>query len=380
MSPEQAEGRLDRLGPTSDVYSLGATLYALLVGRPPFGGELAGVIDAVRRGAFPPPRRVNPNIDPALEAICLKAMAHRPEDRYPSGRALADDLERWMADEPVSAWREPLSRRARRWARRNRPKVTAAAAALVAGVVGLSAVLAVQTRAKAALARSNVELTRSRAAVQARYDLAVEAIRTFHTGVSEDFLLKQGQFKDVRDRLLRSASDFYGRLGALLGADTDVESRRAVGRANYEVAELTAKVGRLEDALAAHRQVLAARLAMAGASPTDPRIQAELGRSLTSVAALLEATGRSPEAEATFRRAESLLAGLIGPGGSSAGGAAGRGPRWRAAAPAWARSSTGRGGTTRPWRPTEGHATTRRCWPPPPGRQPDRGRTWRTPS
>ena len=149
-----------------------------------------------------------------------------------------------MADEPVTAWREPFSRRARRWARRNRTAVTAAAVALVAGVVGLSAVLAVQTRAKADIARSlasetrantalaaaNAELTRSKAAVQARYDLAVEAIKTFHTGVSEDFLLKQDQFKELRDRLLKSASDFYGKLGALLGKETDLASRRASGR------------------------------------------------------------------------------------------------------------------------------------------------------
>ena len=79
-------------------------------------------------------------------------MATQPEDRYATPKALADDLDRWMADEPVTAWREPFARRARRWARRNRTAVTAAAVALVAGVVGLSAVLAVQTRAKADLA------------------------------------------------------------------------------------------------------------------------------------------------------------------------------------------------------------------------------------
>jgi eukaryotic-like serine/threonine-protein kinase len=321
MSPEQAEGQLERLGPRSDVYSLGATLYCLLTGQPPFTGDVVDVIRAVQRGGFRPPRQLDPNLDPALEAICLKAMAHKPEDRYTTSRALADDLDRWMADEPVSAWREPLARRARRWARRNRTAVTAAAVALVAGVVGLSAVLAVQTRAKAdlaasltrettaktALADTNADLTRSRAAVEARYDLAVDAIRIFHTGLSEDFLLKQEQFKDVRDRLLKSASDFYGKLGALLGKETDLASRRALWQANYEVAELTAKVGTPEDALAAHRQVLAARKALAAGSPADPELNVDMGRSLTAVASLLVATGRTKEAEVTYRKAETLL-------------------------------------------------------------------------
>ena len=107
---------------------------------------------------------------------------------------------------------------ARRWAKRNRTAVTGVAVALVAGVAGLSARARRADAGQAtALAAANTELTRSRAAVQARYDLAVEAIKTFHTGVSEDFLLKQDQFKELRDRLLKSAADFYGKLGALLG-------------------------------------------------------------------------------------------------------------------------------------------------------------------
>ena len=90
--------------------------------------------------------------------------------------------------------------------------------------------------------------------MQARYDLAVDAIKTFHTGVSEDFLLKEDQFKELRDRLLKSAADFYGKLGALLGKETDLASRRALAQSNFELADLTDKVGRKEDALAAHRR------------------------------------------------------------------------------------------------------------------------------
>ena len=259
MSPEQAAGRIDLVGPASDVYSLGATLYNLLTGKTAFDGtDVNTVLSQVQEGTFPSPRSLEPRIDPALEAVCLKAMAKRPEDRYATCRALADDVERWAADVPVSAWPEPFGRRLRRWGKRNRTMVTAAAVALFASVVGLAAVLIVQTQAKA-------ELAHSKDTVQARYDLAVEAVRTFHTGVSEDFLLKEDQFKELRDRLLRSASDFYGKLGTLLGRESDTASRLALTNANFEVAALTRLVGRPEDALAAHRKVLAARGAGVGA-------------------------------------------------------------------------------------------------------------------
>jgi eukaryotic-like serine/threonine-protein kinase len=303
MSPEQASGDLGRLGTRSDVYSLGATLYCLLTGRPPFHGDALEVLARVRHGDIPPPTTIDPSIDPALAAVCMKAMATRPEDRYSSCRALAEEVERWTADEPVTAYREPFARRARRWAVRNRTAVTGVVVALVAGVLGLSAVLAVQTRA-------NAELTRSKEAVQARYDLAVEAIATFHTGVSQDFLLQQDQFKELRDRLLKSAANFYDKLGALLGKETDMASRRALAQANFEVASLTGQVGRPEDALAAHRTVLARREALAAEPGAHPEAMADVGRSMTAVASLLRSTGRTVEAEATYRKAEALFAGL----------------------------------------------------------------------
>ena len=152
MSPEQAEGDLEHLGPRSDVYSLGGTLYCLLTGRPPFEGDIDEVIRAVQRGEFRPPRQLDPTIDRALEAVCLKAMAHRPADRYASPRAWPTTS---SAGWPTSRSRPGASRCSparRRWANRNRTAVASAAVALVAGVVGLSAVLAVQTQAKAAIA------------------------------------------------------------------------------------------------------------------------------------------------------------------------------------------------------------------------------------
>ena len=99
MSPEQAAGELERVGPASDVYSLGATLYCLLVGHGPFpSGDLEDVLERVRRGIFPAPRRLRRSIDPTLESICLKAMSLRPEDRHASPLALAEEIEAWLAD------------------------------------------------------------------------------------------------------------------------------------------------------------------------------------------------------------------------------------------------------------------------------------------
>jgi eukaryotic-like serine/threonine-protein kinase len=328
MSPEQAEGNVEHLGPRSDVYSLGATLYYLLTGRPPVEGNVASVLRAVQQGDFKPPRHVDATIDGALEAVCQKAMARRPDDRYASPLALVEDVERWMADERVLAWREPLARRARRWAKRNRTAVTAAGVALLALVTGLSAVLAVQTKAKAdvtkafrreanansALAAANAELTRSKMAVQARYELAVEAIKTFHTGVSEDFMMKQDRFKDLRNKLLMTASDFYGKLGALLREATDLPSRRALLTANFEVAGLAVRVGRQADALAMQSTVLASRQAMAReagamneAGLDVTALQLDVAISHRALGGTADALGKRDEALSAYNAALAVL-------------------------------------------------------------------------
>src|SRR5262249_3414443 len=104
MAPEQAAGNQGLPSPASDVYSLGAMLYELLTGRPPF--QAASVVDVlllVRTEGPVPPRRLNPRIDPDLEFICLKCLEKRPEHRYASAAELARDLEAFLQGEPVSA-------------------------------------------------------------------------------------------------------------------------------------------------------------------------------------------------------------------------------------------------------------------------------------
>jgi WD40 repeat protein/serine/threonine protein kinase len=147
MSPEQAEGRLDRIGPLSDVYSLGATLYCLLTGKPPLGEtEVGEALRRVQRGEFPPPRAVRPTIPQGLEAICLKALALEPVKRYPTARALADEIEHWLADEPVSVYREPITVRLTRWGRRHRTLATSLGVLLLTAVVGLAVTAALIRR------------------------------------------------------------------------------------------------------------------------------------------------------------------------------------------------------------------------------------------
>ncbi len=143
MSPEQANGRLDQIGPHSDVYCLGSTLYSILTGKAPHAGNPDTVLKRVASGDFPLPNKINEWVPKPLEAICLKAMAFQPPDRYATPGDLVLDVEAWIADEPVSAWSEPVSYQLRRWVRRNQTAVfgvaigilTIAGAAMIASVL-----------------------------------------------------------------------------------------------------------------------------------------------------------------------------------------------------------------------------------------------------
>jgi serine/threonine protein kinase len=114
LAPEQAEGRVDQIDARTDVYGLGAILYEVLTGRPPFTGrDLQELLRRVREEEPARPRTLWAGAPPALEAVCLKALAKKPEDRYPSARALAGEVQRYLADEPVAAYPEPLPARSR---------------------------------------------------------------------------------------------------------------------------------------------------------------------------------------------------------------------------------------------------------------------------
>jgi tetratricopeptide (TPR) repeat protein len=175
MAPEQAEGRLDLLGPATDVYGLGAILYEVLTGRPPFhGDDTTAVLRQVVHEAPPRPRSLQKGAPPALEAVCLKALAKQPAARYAAAKDCAAEVQRWLADEPVTAYRDPLRTRARRWASCHRPLVSAVAVLLVAGLVGLSAGAFLLNRARAETERQRLEAVQARAKAEAINRFLVE--------------------------------------------------------------------------------------------------------------------------------------------------------------------------------------------------------------
>lgn len=298
MSPEQATGRRGSITTSTDVYGLGAILYALLSGKAPFGGDsVIDTLNAVRCLSPEPPRNLNDHVPRDLETICLKCLEKDPRRRYASAHELAVDLNNWLESRPIHARRVGLAERAWLWCTRKPAVAALALAVLFALVGGTAAVIAVQARANRALGMKNAALTESlqreaqaNQRVQQRYDLAMDAIKTFHTGVGEDFLLKEPQFRGLRDRLLNAAAGFYDRLNGVLATSADAASRRALFDSNFALAELTEKVGRRDDALALHRRVLAGREALANEPAADYRVRLQVGTSLLSVIALVKQT------------------------------------------------------------------------------------------
>src|SRR5439155_14092508 len=171
-------------------------------GHAPFGGDsVVETLDAVRTRPPESPRRLNANVPRDLETICLKCLEKEPRRRYATAQALADDLRAWLDSRPIAARRVGAAERAWLWCRR-KPAVAALAAAVILAVVGgAAAAMAVQARANTALwrknddlaaalgreASANASLAASNRRVEQRYELAMDAIQTFHTGVSEDF-------------------------------------------------------------------------------------------------------------------------------------------------------------------------------------------------
>jgi serine/threonine protein kinase/Flp pilus assembly protein TadD len=218
MSPEQALAQPGGVDQRTDLYALGATLYELLTLEPPFDShdrqELLRQIDSEEPK---PVRAVNKAVPAELETIVLKAMAKSPAERYATAQELADDLQRFLNDEPIRARRPTAVQRARRWARRHQPVIWSAAIALLAAL--------------AVLAGSVGWIARDRAARQARVANEIEAALREADGCRREGNLVQAEAAARRaEALLQHDADepaLVARVQGLLGelAEDEADGR-----------------------------------------------------------------------------------------------------------------------------------------------------------
>jgi serine/threonine protein kinase len=303
MSPEQARGEHDDLGPACDVYGLGAILYAVLTGRPPVkGSSTSEVLERVRRGAIEPPGAVNPRLPKPLEAICLKAMRLDPSDRYETARALADDLEHWLDDQPVAAYRDPLATRLLRWSRRHRPLVAASLALLLATAVGLgiATVVVGHQRAKAEQARDQAIAARMLARDHLRVGLdVVDQLVTF----GDRQLVAQMSPED-RNRFLGSALEFISQFRRREPGDPEIGLQTA--QIARRLANLYRLTGRYDLADRFYTEALATIESLRARQPGVTEYGALLAETLLDQGGAQLLSGHAPEAEATTRRSLEL--------------------------------------------------------------------------
>lgn len=232
MPPEQAAGKSEEIGPLSDVYALGAILYASVTGRPPF--QAANALETLKQVCeMDPvsPRGLNPTVDRDLETICLKCLQREPQKRYTSAAELASDLRRWLNGEPIQARPASQVERAVKWVKRKPALALAAAVMMVAVPVSTTAaVWAVRARDAEHSQRKKAEAS----AVLAR-DKEREAERERDTALAvQDFLrfdiMRQADPTEQATRLLERG-DTGGRVSP------DLTLREALDRAAERLTE-----------------------------------------------------------------------------------------------------------------------------------------------
>jgi serine/threonine-protein kinase len=305
MSPEQARGEWDGVGPATDVFGLGATLYAVLTGEAPFRS-----LAEARGGTCRPPRQLRPDVPPALEAICRKAMASRPEDRYTTALELARDLERWLGDEPIPVYPEPLKVRAWRWVKRRRTLVATAVALLLTGTISLlcatlllhqeqkrtgealQSALASEERARGQQERAEANFAKARAA----------ADKFWLTQVAEDLDSFDGlKGPQLLEKLRDDPLLFYQIF--LDDTQTDPAARAERARAHGVIAAIHALAARHAESEAAFGRASAEYEKLAEDYPRVAEYRRKLARLHLLHGRILEGrTGHLADAEAALRQ------------------------------------------------------------------------------
>jgi serine/threonine protein kinase len=279
MAPEQAEGRAKQVGPSADIYALGAILYHALTGRPPFLCEFPLETLKLVSSADPVlPRQLRPDIARDLESICLKCLEKRPTDRYVTADELAEDLRRFLDGRPILARPVSLAGRTWRWCRRN-PWVAGLSAAvftvLVAGTI-VSTLLAIRAvRAEAATRRQLVRAERSS-------DQAFRAINAIVSNEQGDFLSEE--LRSYREALVDSGLRLATEM--LEEPENDARGLRAQADAFAMQAKLLSASGKRQEVRAAGNQAIEAAERRLAANPADTVSRSDLAQILHQLGAM----------------------------------------------------------------------------------------------
>jgi serine/threonine-protein kinase len=316
VPPEQTSGKKGAVTTVADVYGLGAVLYALLTGRPPFRAD--NVLDTlvqVREKEPESPSRLNPKVDRDLETICLKCLDKDPTRRYGSARELAEDLDRWLKGEPIQA--RPLGWAARlwRWCRRNPVVASLTAAAVVllgtvaAGLTsGLIILSAKEGELREALDQAQGqerEAGRQQKRAEEYLETAYQVLDEIYLDLAENRLPRGPEIGPEDRRLLEKTLTFYEHFARQ--NSTDLRVREKTAKAYLRVGAIQDKLGEYQKANAAYRQAVAAWDKLVAEFPDRPEYRLQLARSYASLAWVGGVSvAQGPEAEKALGKALAL--------------------------------------------------------------------------
>ncbi len=298
MSPEQATAS-ERVTTLSDVYAVGATMYHLLTGRPPFkGANVMETIHQVLETESTPPSQFNSKADRDLETICLKCLQKEPAARYASAEDLADDLARFLKGEPILA--RPVGRleRAVRWAKRNRATAIASAAALFGLVAALTASTIGYFVTKDALRKSDDRLKQARDTVDGLY---IE--------VSESDLLNQPGMRPLRQSLLEKALAHYQLFVEDARHDKSLQDQLAATW--FRIGRISEDIDSAEEALTAFENARSIQQRRLDEEPDSSERMSELALTLNAIGAARSRLGQQSEAYQAFSEAQGLRQKLV---------------------------------------------------------------------